>query len=193
MAKKKAAKKHSAKKSHKKKSKAKARGRSPKRGGFHLDSVGKMIFSSAALRFGSGLAYWGLRKAGVNSPKVKIAIPAVAALASAKGFLPYMEGFLPMAVDQATNATIENVGFLKDIFDLRFMDKKPASQVAGYTPRTAAETARLIAANSRNGLYSRAGLYNMGLMAKSNMTNPSRIMLDNPSSRRGLINRRRAA
>jgi len=198
MAKKK--KKPGPKKSHKKKSKgkAKARGRAPKKTGFHLDTIGKMIFSSAALRFGSGLAYWGLRKAGVNSPKIKIAVPVVAAVASAKGLLPHMEGFMPMAIDQAVNATIENVAFVKDIFDLKFMDKKPAAPTAGYTPRTAAETARLIAANNRNGYYiPRQGLYsrsgNMGLIEKSEMMNPSQIIRSKMSKRRGLYDFRRAA
>lgn len=185
MAKRKTKKKHKAK-SHKAKShKAKPKGRAPKSAGVSLDSVPKIMFSSAILRFGSGFAYWGIRKFGYDSPKIKIAVPAAAAFAYAKGLLPKMEGFYPLAIGQATDATIENVKFLKDIFDLKFLDKKPtALPTAGMTPRSAAETARLIAANARRGLvWQKQGLVftrkagmvygAMTIAEKNNMSSPS--------------------
>lgn len=109
---------------------------------FSIDSVGKMIASSLALRFGSGLAFWLLRRQGMMTPKTKILVPGVAAFLAAKGIIPKMDGFLPMAVDQTVLATVENFTFLRDLADFRFLDKKPAGvqPTAGYTPRTYAQT-----------------------------------------------------
>lgn len=173
-------------KTHKKKHKARAKGRKPSSGsGMSLDSIPKIVFSSAILRFGSGLAYFGIRKLGYDSPKIKIAIPAAAAFAYAKGFIPRMEGFYPIAIGQATDATIENVKFLKDIFDLKFMDKKPALPTAGMTPRSAAETARLIAANARQGLvWNKRGLVftrKSGLVYRGGMSIAEKNRMASPS------------
>jgi hypothetical protein len=142
-------------KRRKKSASPKAR-RARSRSGFApTGSIGAMILTSAALRAASGLAYFGLKSyAGIDTPKVKIIVPGLIAFANQKKWIPFkLEGLTPMAVSSATNAAIENTKFLKDIFDFKMLGGG-ARPTAGLTPRTAAETARLLSGftYSRNGL-----------------------------------------
>lgn len=123
---------------------------------FNLDTVTKMALSAGALRLLGGTAYYFARKQGVYTPKVRIIVPAAAAWASAKGYLPKMEGFTAMAVGQAVDATIDTVQTLKDVFDLKFLDKPAAPKpTAGMSPRSYIETARQIQIAED---YSKAGM-----------------------------------
>jgi len=153
----------------KKRAKSKLKGKrkaSKKRGIGTKKGIGSMILTAAALRAFSGLAFWGARKAveqdNKKTPaqvddllsKIKIAVPLSVAFLNEKKMIPVrLDGLTEMAVNQTVMQTVETFSSLKDIFDFRFMDKKG---MGALTPRTAAETARLLSgmAYSRGELVS---------------------------------------
>lgn len=159
-------KRHSKKRTHKrrhtaKRGRARARsgfGRSVSSGGYSLNTLPRILLSAAILRFGSGVVYWWFRsqfqKAGADPKKVadnfnkaKIIFPTLIAVASAKKWIPDLPGLTPMAVAMAFYSVVENFDSLRDLFDLKMMDEKPASgktmtalPTAGMSARTWAQT-----------------------------------------------------
>ncbi len=142
--------------------KRRARSRSGSKS-FTMDTAGKLAVSSMALRLTQGAAFYFARKQGMTSPKVRIIVPAALWFASAKGYIPHMDGLTAMAADQTVNAVIDTTPTIKDLFDLRFLDKPKA--VAGFgqmTPRSFIETSRQIAEPMPLSGYERAGYNRAG-------------------------------
>lgn len=171
-AKRRAKKKYHAKRRKAKQHKARKRsgfGKSVSSGGYSLDTLPRIIVSALILRFGSGVIYWWFRgqfqKPGAdpkktmdNFNKAKIIFPLVVAIASAKKWIPQMPGLTPMAIAMAIFSIIENFDSLRDLFDLKAMDKKPvgptpAVATAGVSARTWAETRQAL-----ENMHTRSGL-----------------------------------
>lgn len=148
---------------HKKKgSRAKSKsgffGRGPAVSNYSLDTLPRILLSAAILRFGSGVVYWWFRKqfqtpgadpkkTTDNFNKAKIIFPTLVAIASAKKWIPQLPGLTPMAIAMAFFSIVENFESLRDLFDLKAMDQKPAGagrepvvMQAGISARTWAET-----------------------------------------------------
>ena len=104
---------------------------------YSLDTLPKILLSAAILRFGSGVVYWWFRKQfatpgadpkalAENFKKAKIIFPALVAVASAKKWIPNLPGLTPMAIGLAFYSIVENFDSLRDLFDLKSLDSKPA-------------------------------------------------------------------
>lgn len=130
---------------------------------FSIDTAGKLAMSSMALRLVQGGAFYLARKKGLTTPKVRIIVPAAVWFASAKGYIPHMEGLNAMAADQTVNAVIDTTPTIKDLFDLRFLDKPKATKGFDYmTPRSFVETSRQIGEPMPVQGYERAGYERAG-------------------------------
>lgn len=136
------------------------------RKGFTMDTAGKLALTSMGLRLVQGTAFYVARRQGITTPKVRIFVPAAVWFASAQGYLPYMDGMTAMAADQTVNAVIDTTQTLRDIFDLRFLDKgvQKTAGIESMTPRSFLETSRQI--NEPMSGYERAGYDRAGYSRK---------------------------
>ncbi len=135
-------------------------------GGASLDSIKSIALATLILRVGSGFAFRFLKdkKTGEEYPKARILFPAAIAFMAHKGWIP-IAGLFPVALAQTLNAFIENTPTIKDIVDLKFMDKERALPTAGMSPLMLAARRRQLSNMSGidDGTYSRNGLYLAGM------------------------------
>lgn len=108
--------------------KKKAKKRSGTSFGQKQKSWKRALIASSIMRLASGgVAYIAQsQNMGQELPKIKIAVPLAVATLSYYDVIPSPDMF-PAGVQGFVDAAVDNTQFLKDLFDFKFMAKKPAA------------------------------------------------------------------
>lgn len=114
------------------KKKHKAKKRSGHSFGSKRKSWKRALLASGIMRLASGGAAYlaQTQNLGQELPKVKILVPAAVAGLTYFDVIKSDDMF-PAAVQAMVDAGVDNTKFLKDIFDFKFMNPKPAAPTAG--------------------------------------------------------------
>lgn len=88
----------------------------------------RALLASGIMRLASGgVAYIAQsQNMGQELPKIKVAVPLAVAVLSYNDIIPSPDMF-PAAVQGLVDAAVDNTQILKDIFDFKFLQKKPAA------------------------------------------------------------------
>ena len=88
----------------------------------------RALLASGIMRLASGgVAYIAQsQNMGQELPKIKIAVPFTVAVLAYNDIIPSPDMF-PAGVQGFVDAAVDNTQFLKDIFDFKFLQKKPAA------------------------------------------------------------------